>query len=112
MPAADLATSFLRRTTLGLVVCASLSLASCSTDIPTATPQEWSDCRAWAAIIPPEERDKIVQDTYAHTAWGEKKKVTFMTQQFRGVAAKEKERQARQQEAASRPTSRPNRHEE
>jgi hypothetical protein len=66
----------------GSLLIAALMLVSACSSVPKADPEEIEIRDQWAALVPADEREKIVAEAERHTGWGEKAKIRYEVDSF------------------------------
>lgn len=72
-----------------------------------ASSEERAQLDAWSKAVTQKDRDEVTRQASLHTEWAEKKKVQWMTQQYRARFNRAQNKKAATQAAATRPTTRP-----
>jgi len=73
---------------LVLSICISLGMPGCRS-IPKATPEELTQRDRWAALVPPQDRQRIIEQAERHGDWGEKRKIHFEIEHFQRLVEKQ-----------------------
>jgi hypothetical protein len=71
-----------------------------------ASPDEKQQLDAWAKVVTPRDRDEVTRQASQHTEWAEKKKVQWMTQQYKARYNRAQTKKAATR-AATQTTTRP-----
>lgn len=74
-----------------------------------ASDDEKAQLAAWSKVVTQKDRDDVTRQANSHTEWAEKKKVQWMTQQYRARFNRAQNRKAATQAAtqSTRPSSGP-----
>jgi hypothetical protein len=72
-----------------------------------ASPEEKSQMDAWANVVTQKDRDDVTRQAHMHTEWAEKKKVQWMTQQYKARYNRAQTKKAATQSATQQSTTRP-----
>lgn len=71
-----------------------------------ASPDEKQQLDAWANVVTPKDRDEVTRQASQHTEWAEKKKVQWMTQQYKARYSRAQNKKAATR-AATQTSTRP-----
>src|SRR5438477_9276586 len=82
-----------------------LTLSSCMS-LPRPTPAELKARDAWAALLPPDVRQKVIDEANRHTNWTEKRRVQFEIERFQHLH-RDQERKTRATQPSTRPAAHP-----
>jgi hypothetical protein len=70
--------------TLALGVSTAAIVAGCRGDVGKPTDQEVAQMQAWAAVVTPQDREQVTREANQHTDWLERRKVQFITGEYKG----------------------------
>ncbi|MBV8781802.1 MAG: hypothetical protein JO353_10430 [Phycisphaerae bacterium] len=92
---------------LPVFVAAGLLICGCRFNVGNPTDQEVQQMQAWAAVVTPKDRADVMRQANQHTEWAERRKVQWITGEYKKRYEHYQARAAATRAASSATTSGP-----